>query len=117
MKSVAQIGLAGLFIFQHFFKAKFELLSIRAEMDKLRQEALWTALPNASRQRQQMSGSGAALPTPRRGVRNHFSCGSRKGEAVIPAPSCRTHAAQYLSKAKGASSSSTPRRVKALHSV
>jgi hypothetical protein len=36
MKSVAQVGLTALFIFQHIFKAKFELLGIRAEMDRLR---------------------------------------------------------------------------------
>jgi hypothetical protein len=40
MKSVAQVGLMTLFIFQHIFKAKFELLGIRAEMDKLRRENL-----------------------------------------------------------------------------
>jgi len=40
MKSVAQIGLMTLFIFQHIFKAKFELLGIRAEMDRLRKENL-----------------------------------------------------------------------------
>jgi hypothetical protein len=40
MKSVAQIGLAALFIFQHVFKAKFELLGINAEMNKLRREKL-----------------------------------------------------------------------------
>jgi hypothetical protein len=40
MKSVAQSGLTALFIFQHIFKAKFELLGIRAEMDKLRLESL-----------------------------------------------------------------------------
>ena len=40
MKSVAQVGLTALFIFQHIFKAKFELLGIRAEMDKLRLENL-----------------------------------------------------------------------------
>jgi hypothetical protein len=36
MKSTAQVGLTALFIFQHIFKAKFELLGIRAEMDALR---------------------------------------------------------------------------------
>ena len=40
MKSVAQVGLTALFIFQHIFKAKFELLGIREEMDKLRSEDL-----------------------------------------------------------------------------
>ena len=40
MKSTAQIGLTALFIFQHIFKAKFELLGIRAEMDALRKENL-----------------------------------------------------------------------------
>jgi hypothetical protein len=40
MKSVTQVGLTALFIFQHIFKAKFELLGIRAEMDKLRSENL-----------------------------------------------------------------------------
>lgn len=36
MKSVAQVGLCALFIFQHIFKAKFQLLGIRAQMDRLR---------------------------------------------------------------------------------
>jgi hypothetical protein len=40
MKSVVQIGLTALYIFQHIFKAKFELLGIRAEMDRLRKENL-----------------------------------------------------------------------------
>jgi hypothetical protein len=40
MKSAAQSGLTALFIFQHIFKAKFELLGIRAEMDALRREHL-----------------------------------------------------------------------------
>ena len=40
MKSVAQVGLMALYIFQHIFKAKFELLGIRAGMDKLRRENL-----------------------------------------------------------------------------
>jgi hypothetical protein len=40
MKSVAQVGLCSLFIFQHIFRAKFELLGIRAEMDRLRRENL-----------------------------------------------------------------------------
>jgi len=40
MKNVAQVGLTALFIFQHIFKAKFELLGIREEMDKLRSEDL-----------------------------------------------------------------------------
>jgi hypothetical protein len=38
MKSVAQVGLTTLFIFQHIFKAKFELLGINAEMNALRGE-------------------------------------------------------------------------------
>ena len=40
MKSVTQVGLAALFVFQHIFKAKFELLGIRTEMDALRMENL-----------------------------------------------------------------------------
>lgn len=40
LKSVAQVGLTALYIFQHIFKAKFELLGVRAEMDKLRLENL-----------------------------------------------------------------------------
>jgi hypothetical protein len=40
MKSVAQVGLAALYIYQHIFKAKFELLGIRTEMDRLRKENL-----------------------------------------------------------------------------
>ena len=36
MKSVAQVGLTALFIFRHLSHAKFELLGIRAEMDRLR---------------------------------------------------------------------------------
>ena len=40
MKSAAQVGLTALFIFQNIFKAKFELLGIRAEMDALRREHL-----------------------------------------------------------------------------
>jgi hypothetical protein len=39
-KSVVQVGLTALFIFQHIWKAKFELLGVRAEMDRLRQENL-----------------------------------------------------------------------------
>jgi hypothetical protein len=35
-KSVAQVGLTALFILQHVFKAKFELLGVRADMDALR---------------------------------------------------------------------------------
>jgi len=38
LRSVAQVGLAALFIFQHAFKAKFELLGIRTEIDALRGE-------------------------------------------------------------------------------
>jgi hypothetical protein len=40
MKSVVQVGLTALYIFQHIFKAKFELLGIRTEMDRLRKENL-----------------------------------------------------------------------------
>ena len=40
MKSVAQVGLTTLFIFQHIFSAKFELLGINAEMNALRREHL-----------------------------------------------------------------------------
>jgi hypothetical protein len=40
MKNVAQVGLTVLFIFRHIFRAKFELLGIREEMDKLRSENL-----------------------------------------------------------------------------
>jgi uncharacterized membrane protein len=40
MKSVAQVGLTALFIFQHIWKPKFELLGIRVEMDQLRRENL-----------------------------------------------------------------------------
>src|SRR5262249_27423399 len=40
MKSTAQVGLTALFIFQHIFKPKFELLGIREEMDRLRREKL-----------------------------------------------------------------------------
>jgi hypothetical protein len=40
MKSVAQVGLTSLYVFQHIFKAKFELLGVRAEMDALRKEGL-----------------------------------------------------------------------------
>jgi hypothetical protein len=36
LKSVAQVGLTVLFIFQHIFTAKFELLGIRQEMNALR---------------------------------------------------------------------------------
>jgi hypothetical protein len=36
LKSVGQAGLTALFIFQHVFKEKFELLGIRAELDALR---------------------------------------------------------------------------------
>ena len=36
----AQVGLTALFIFRHIFKAKFEVLGIREEMDKLRSENL-----------------------------------------------------------------------------
>jgi hypothetical protein len=37
MKSTARVGLTALFIFQHIFKAKFEVLGLRPEMDSLRQ--------------------------------------------------------------------------------
>jgi len=40
MKSTAQVGLTALFIFQHIFKAKFEPLGIREEIDRLRGENL-----------------------------------------------------------------------------
>lgn len=40
MKSVTQVGLTVLYIFQHIFKAKFELLGIREEMDSLRRDKL-----------------------------------------------------------------------------
>jgi hypothetical protein len=40
MKSVAQVGLTSLCIFQHMFEAKFELLGIRVEMDALRRAGL-----------------------------------------------------------------------------
>ena len=40
MKSVSQVGLTVLFIFQHIFKAKFELLGIRQEMNSLRNSGL-----------------------------------------------------------------------------
>jgi len=40
MKNAAQVGLTALFIFRHIFKAKFEVLGIREEMDKLRSENL-----------------------------------------------------------------------------
>jgi hypothetical protein len=36
LKSVAQAGMMGLMTAQHVFKAKFELLGIRAEIDELR---------------------------------------------------------------------------------
>ncbi len=36
LKSVAQVGLTVLYIFQHIFTAKFELLGIRAKIDALR---------------------------------------------------------------------------------
>jgi hypothetical protein len=40
MKTTAQVGLTALFVFQHIFKAKFELLGIREEMDALRRDHL-----------------------------------------------------------------------------
>jgi hypothetical protein len=48
MKSVAQVGLAALSIFQHIFKVKFELLGIKAEMNRLRRENLWTRTRQAT---------------------------------------------------------------------
>jgi hypothetical protein len=36
LKSTAQVGLTVLYIFQHAFKAKFELLGIRAEIEAIR---------------------------------------------------------------------------------
>ena len=40
MKNVAQVGLTSLYIFQHIFAAKFALLGIRDEMERLRMENL-----------------------------------------------------------------------------
>jgi hypothetical protein len=40
LKSTAQCGLTALFIFQHIFSAKFEILGIRTELDALRQAEL-----------------------------------------------------------------------------
>jgi hypothetical protein len=40
IKNVAQVGLIALFIFQHVFKAKFELLGLRAEMERLKYSGL-----------------------------------------------------------------------------
>jgi hypothetical protein len=40
MQNSAQVGLTALFIFQHIFRAKFELLGIRTEMDALRRDQL-----------------------------------------------------------------------------
>jgi len=40
LKSVGQVGLMALFIMQHVFKAKFELLGIRAEINELRTTGL-----------------------------------------------------------------------------
>jgi hypothetical protein len=37
MKSTAEVGITALFIFQHIFKAKFEVLGLRSELDSLRQ--------------------------------------------------------------------------------
>ena len=37
MRSAAQVGLISLYIFEQMFKAKFELLGVRAEMQALRQ--------------------------------------------------------------------------------
>jgi len=39
LKTVGQVGLTILYIFQHIFKAKFEILGVRAEIDRLRQTA------------------------------------------------------------------------------
>jgi hypothetical protein len=36
MKSVAQVGLTALLIFQHIFKAKFDLLGVCAEIEALK---------------------------------------------------------------------------------
>jgi len=38
LKSVAQVGLTVLYMFQHIFTAKFQLLGVRAEIDALRQQ-------------------------------------------------------------------------------
>lgn len=40
MKSVAQVGLTALFIFQHIFSEKFKILGIQSEMAALRTESL-----------------------------------------------------------------------------
>jgi hypothetical protein len=40
MKTTAQVGLTALFVFQHIFKAKFDLLGISEEMDTLRRHHL-----------------------------------------------------------------------------
>jgi hypothetical protein len=40
MKSAAQVGLTALYVFREMFKAKFELLGIRVEMDALRNAGL-----------------------------------------------------------------------------
>jgi len=40
MKTAAQVGLCALYIFQHTMKARFEILGLREEMNKLRQSGL-----------------------------------------------------------------------------
>lgn len=40
IKSAAQVGLCILFIYQHIFEAKFELLGIHEEIEKLRRQHL-----------------------------------------------------------------------------
>jgi hypothetical protein len=40
MKTAAQVGLCALYIFQHTMKARFEILGLREEMQKLRQSGL-----------------------------------------------------------------------------
>jgi hypothetical protein len=37
LKSVAQVGLTALYVFQHIFKARFELLGLRTQIDAIRQ--------------------------------------------------------------------------------
>ncbi len=40
MKNATQVGLTSLFIFQHIFRKKFELLGIRAEIDAFRKAGI-----------------------------------------------------------------------------
>jgi hypothetical protein len=40
LRNTAQVGLTVLHIFQHIFSAKFELLGVKQEMQKLRNENL-----------------------------------------------------------------------------